>query len=52
MFSATDSAVRVLPMPGPPERSMMMPRPLPEMMSSKVCLFLTWDSAKERMSSF
>lgn len=30
----------------------MIPLPLPEMMSSKVFLCLTWDSAKDRMSSF
>jgi hypothetical protein len=52
MFSATDSAVRVFPIPGPPLRSMMMPFPLPEMTSSNVSLYLTWDSAKARIKSF
>jgi len=52
MFSATDSAVRVFPIPGPPDKSMMIPLPLPEITSSKESLYFTWDSAKARMSSF
>lgn len=30
----------------------MIPFPLPEMTSSNVSLYFTWDSAKARMSSF
>ena len=36
--SATDSAVRVLPTPGGPLRSMIIPLPLPWMTSSKESL--------------
>ena len=52
MFSATDSAVRVLPTPGGPERSIIMPLPLPWMTSSNTLLFWTCDLAKARMRSF